>query len=113
MVVADAKGIKDGDRSEAYGLKRVLGACSDAIPVTSLKAQLTHTMGASGPLSVIAGLKCLAENVIPPTVGFREPDRNMKLNVAKDRFEAREINVIMVNSIGAAGNAASVVIRKR
>ena len=113
LVVADAKGIKDGDRSEAYGLKRALGTCSDTIPVTSLKAQVTHTMGASGPFSVIAGLKCLAENVIPHTVGFRVPDRNVELNVIKDRFEEREVNVILVNAIGAGGNAASIAIRKR
>ena len=43
------------------------------IPMYSVKGALGHTMGAAGAIEVALGLKTLAAQVAPPTVGLVHP----------------------------------------
>lgn len=114
-IIADAKGlkgIKDGDGSEAHALKRVFGDNILTVPVSSLKPQLTHTMGASGPLSLIAGLFCLRENIVLPTKNYEIADSKIDLNIASKEIQEKTLNIILVNAIGLGGNASTILVRK-
>ena len=55
----------------AAALARIFGA---AAPVSSLKAQLGHTMGASGALELAVTLEMARRNLLLPTANLATPD---------------------------------------
>lgn len=112
LVIADAKGLGEGDRAEAFALKKVFGKCLECLPVTSFKAQTTHAMGASGPHSVIAGLFCLQENFVPSIQFYKEPDSKIKLNLVTHGISEKPLDTLLVNAVGLGGNTGSLIIRK-
>ena len=70
-ISAHATGTRQGDAAEAAALREVFGA---EIPVSSLKAQLGHTMGASGALEVVVSLEMARRGMLIPTANLAEPD---------------------------------------
>lgn len=70
-ISAHATGTRQGDVAEATALRKIFG---DAIPVSSLKAQLGHTMGASGALELAVTLEMAWRNTLLPTVNLDTPD---------------------------------------
>ena len=52
-----------------------------AVPVHSLKPYFGHTLGASGLLESIIGLKALQQNTLIPVPGFRESNTSVPLHV--------------------------------
>lgn len=111
-IIADAKGIRDGDLNEVNGLRKVFGEGLSSVPITSLKSQMTHCMGASGPLSMIAGIYCLRENMVLPTKNYERSGFKTTLNIVADRMQRKKLQTILVNAIGFGGNAAAVLVRK-
>ena len=70
-ICAHATGTRQGDAAEATALRQVFGA---GIPVSSLKAQLGHTMGASGAMDLAATLEMARNNTLLPTANLVTPD---------------------------------------
>ena len=70
-ISAHATGTRQGDAAEADALRKVFGA---AAPVSSMKAQLGHTMGASGALELAATLEMARRNLLLPTANLATPD---------------------------------------
>jgi 3-oxoacyl-[acyl-carrier-protein] synthase II len=112
LVIADAKGMGEGDRAEAFALKKVFGEGLESTPVTSFKSQTTHCMGASGPHSVVAGLFCLKENFVPSIQYYKEPDAKIKLNLVTHGVLEKPLDTLLVNAVGLGGNAGSLIIRQ-
>ena len=69
-VNAHAAGTVQGDAEEAAAIREVLG---DRVPVSSLKGNLGHTLGASGPIELIAALMMMRDSVVYPTFNLRNP----------------------------------------
>lgn len=111
-IFADAKGLKDGDHAEAHAIYKLFRQDNEKVPVSSMKSQLTHSLGASGPLNLIAGLLCLEENVVLPIQNHCRKDAKIHLNLTVDRPLRRPLNTIMVNAIGLGGNSGSMIIKK-
>ena len=72
-VSAHATATVQGDAAEAKAIADVLGP---RVPVSSLKGYIGHTLGASGPIELIACLEMMRRGVVIPT-------RNLE-NVAPD-----------------------------
>jgi 3-oxoacyl-[acyl-carrier-protein] synthase II len=70
-VGAHATGTEQGDAAEARAIGAVFG---DDTPVSSLKGNLTHTLGASGPIELAATLEMLRTQTIYPTLHLDEVD---------------------------------------
>ena len=69
-VNAHAAGTVQGDAEEAAAIREVLGS---GVPVSSLKGNLGHTLGASGPIELIAALMMMRDSVVYPTFNLRNP----------------------------------------
>ena len=69
-VNAHAAGTVQGDAEEAAAISEILG---DRVPVSSLKGNLGHTLGASGPIELIAALMMMRDSVVYPTFNLRNP----------------------------------------
>lgn len=62
------------DRMEAAALAEVFGARLTAVPVSSSKGQIGHTLGAAGAVEAAITALALSQRELPPTAGLEEPD---------------------------------------
>jgi 3-oxoacyl-[acyl-carrier-protein] synthase II len=70
-VSAHATATEQGDRAESEATRRVFG---NAVPLSSLKGHLGHTLGACGALEAWLTLEMLREGWAAPTLHLRRPD---------------------------------------
>ncbi|MEP7120098.1 MAG: beta-ketoacyl-[acyl-carrier-protein] synthase family protein [Byssovorax sp.] len=67
---AHGTGTEANDLAEWRALQRVFGVGVDALPVSSTKSYLGHTLGAAGILEIIATVLAMRRGLLPPTLGF-------------------------------------------
>jgi 3-oxoacyl-[acyl-carrier-protein] synthase II len=108
-VFAAANSTRQLDRVEAQALSTVFGPFG--VPVVALKGALGEC-SASGAAGLVAALLALKKRVIPPTVGFEQPDPECPVDVANAarplvRPEAR---AALVNAFASGGANHSVVV---
>jgi 3-oxoacyl-[acyl-carrier-protein] synthase II len=70
-VNAHATGTQQGDAAEARAIGAVFGP---EIPVSSLKGNMGHTLGASGPIELAATIEMMRGGVVQPTHNLDEVD---------------------------------------
>jgi 3-oxoacyl-[acyl-carrier-protein] synthase II len=70
-VSAHATGTQQGDAAEARAIAAVFGS---KVPVSSLKGNMGHTLGGSGPIELAATLEMMRAGVIYPTHNLEEID---------------------------------------
>jgi 3-oxoacyl-[acyl-carrier-protein] synthase II len=70
-VSAHATATEQGDRAESEATRRVFGS---AVPLSSLKGHLGHTLGACGALEAWLTLEMLREGWAAPTLHLGRPD---------------------------------------
>ncbi|MCX5694837.1 MAG: beta-ketoacyl synthase N-terminal-like domain-containing protein, partial [Candidatus Omnitrophica bacterium] len=69
---AHATATIQGDKEEASAIREIFG---DKNPISSLKGNIGHTLGASGAIELIASLIMMGKNIIYPTLNLKEPDK--------------------------------------
>lgn len=99
-----------GDKAETLAIKTVFGAQAFHIPVSSLKAQLGHTLGAAGAIETVLALKALQEQVILPTLTYQEPDPECDLDYVPREPRKVPIKYVLKNSFGFGGTNACLVL---
>ena len=106
--------INDKTESVAlHGLAREEGLSDEFaanVPVTSLKGTTGHTLGAAGALEAIVTALSVAEGVVPPTVGFEEPDPECAVSVSNQARKTGPQKVALSNSLGFGGHNGSLAI---
>ncbi len=110
-VSAHGTGTPTNDRLETRAVERVFGA-SRRVPISSIKSMIGHTMGAA---SAIEGAVCalaVAEDRVPPTIHFEEPDPECDLDCVPNRSRRLPVKVAMSNAYAFGGNNASVIFKK-
>jgi 3-oxoacyl-[acyl-carrier-protein] synthase II len=71
-VAAHGAGTRDGDKSEAAGLRRVFG--DDGTIASSVKPATGHLVGAAGALNVAVAALALSRGAVPPTLNLENLD---------------------------------------
>ena len=99
------------DRTECAALRNVFGAHADALAVSSTKSAHGHCIGAAGALEMVATLSAL-QGILPPTIGYEEPDPDCDLNVVPNTAQQRVVDVAMSNSFAFGGLNAVVVVKR-
>lgn len=104
---------KANDSSETQAIKQVFGERAYEIPVSSIKAMLGHSMGASGAVEFIATILAVERNLMPPTINYEEPDPECDLDYvtegARSMTSGATPRSAMSNSFGFGGNNAVLV----
>jgi 3-oxoacyl-[acyl-carrier-protein] synthase II len=107
---------KFNDSSETKAIKQVFGERAYQVPVSSIKAMLGHSMGASGALEFIATILAVERNLIPPTINYEETDPECDLDYvtagSRPIAESGTLRTAMSNSFGFGGNNAVLVVRQ-
>jgi 3-oxoacyl-[acyl-carrier-protein] synthase II len=73
-----------------------------------------HLLGAAGAVEAIATILSVRDNIVPPTINFRNPDPSIdqNLNLTINKAQKRTVNAAISNTFGFGGHNASVVIKK-
>jgi 3-oxoacyl-[acyl-carrier-protein] synthase II len=93
---------------EAEAVRELFG---DTVPISSLKGNIGHTLGASGAIELAASLKMMEEGVIYPTLNLE--------NIAQDCAGIqhvvepikKEVRTILKNGFAFGGINAAIVCR--
>jgi 3-oxoacyl-[acyl-carrier-protein] synthase II len=100
---------RHGDEVEADAIREVFG---DAVPVSSLKGNIGHTLGASGALELIVSLGMMERKVIYPTLNLDTVDEGCQ-GIAHVRQTAnRDVKTLMKNCFAFGGINAALVCRR-
>jgi 3-oxoacyl-[acyl-carrier-protein] synthase II len=100
------------DKVETDSAKMVFGQSAYSIPMSSIKPQIGHTLGASGALGLIASCLSLRDNLIPATVNYSEPDPECDLDYVPNTPRGADLNIVMTNSFGFGGNNGVLLTRR-
>ena len=98
------------DRSETEAIKLALGDDAKRVPVSSTKSTIGHLLGAAGAVEAMTTVSALRERLIPPTLGYEQPDEGLDLDYVP--AEARALPnggrrlVAISNSFGFGGHNA-------
>jgi 3-oxoacyl-[acyl-carrier-protein] synthase II len=108
-VCAHGTGTLYNDSMEIASYKKVFG--KRKIPVFSVKGAIGHTLGAAGGIEAILSLKCLSEDIVPPTIGFSLPDRGTEGLVSSGAVKTEILYVLSTNS-GFNGVNCALILGK-
>lgn len=81
------------------------------LPIHSVKGAIGHTLGAAGGIEVMLAARMIAEQTVPPTVGFDEPEEEAGGQVSNAPSAFAGDAVLSTNSGFGGVNAALVIGR--
>lgn len=111
-ISAHGTGTLNNDRAECAAIREVFGGRYSALPVSSIKSMLGHTMGAASALEAIACSLSVANDIIPPTMNYQEPDPECDIDCVSNAARSHTVNIALNNSYAFGGNNACVVFKK-
>jgi len=100
------------DKNETAALKELFGGKENCPPVSSIKGQLGHCLGAAGAIEAVVCLMAMRDGVLPPTINYTTPDENCDLDYVPNEARKAELNVVMSNSFGFGGTNGVVIFKK-
>ncbi len=100
------------DKLETAAIKNVFSMYSKTIPISAIKSMIGESVSASGCFQLAASVAALGENLIPPTINYKEKDPECDLDYVPNKARKQELNNIMVNCFGPGGNNATAIISK-
>lgn len=99
-VNAHATGTTQGDAAEVRALRSVFG---DQVPVSSLKGNMGHTLGASGPIELAATIEMMRSGTIYPTHNLERIDPECAGVQHVEEKRAHPFNAFLKNSFAFGG----------
>ncbi len=109
LILAEGSGSPLGDQVEARAITEVFGERAAEIPVTVPKATYGHLYGASGASELACGLLAMKTGIVPPTLGYSEPDPACPLYIVT-RPERRAVSTVLLNARSREGVNVSLVV---
>ena len=107
---AHGTGTVYNDLMELTAFRQIFG--ERKVPICSVKGAIGHTMAAAGGIEVALGLKTLSTQIVPPTVGFSDPEDGAKGFVSSKPVQISGDYLLTTNSGFGGINAAIVLARE-
>lgn len=101
------------DRSETLAIKKALGEekAYKAL-VSSTKSMTGHMLGGAGAVEAIAAVMALYTGIIPPTIGYEEPDEDCDLDYVPNVARKADVNLALSISLGFGGHNGCIAFSK-
>jgi 3-oxoacyl-[acyl-carrier-protein] synthase II len=110
---AHGTGTAANDGVETGAIKRVFGAHSKKMPVSSTKSMHGHLLGAAGAVELVVTLLALRARALPPTLNLRVPDPECDLDyVPNAARENQEVELALSSSFAFGGTNAVLACRR-
>lgn len=101
------------DSCETLAIKKGLGEdAARQCMVSSTKSMTGHMLGAAGAVEAIACALAVKKDIVPPTIGYREPDPACDLDYVPNTARQAEVELALSASLGFGGHNAYLAFRK-
>ena len=100
------------DANETKAIKQIFGGKENCPPVSSIKWQIGHCLGAAGAIEAITCLMAMERNIMPPTINYETPDEDCDLDYIPNKAREKELNIVMSNSFGFGGTNGVIILKK-
>ena len=100
------------DKNETVAVKDLLGGKENCPPMSSIKGQIGHCLGASGGIEAVVCLMAMRDSILPPTINYETPDENCDLDYVTTGSRKAELNTVMSNSFGFGGTNGVLIFKK-
>ena len=100
-----------GDAAETRAVKQVFGDHAYELAVSSTKSMTGHMFGAAGAVESMFCALALHEQVLPPTINYRNPDPECDLDYVPNEARPVEgLEVAIANAMGLGGHNGCVLL---
>ena len=101
-----------GDVSEAKAIKEVFGEHAYKLNISSTKSMTGHLLGAAGGIELMACVKAIQDNFVPPTINVFNQDPECDLDICANVGREMQVNVALSNSFGFGGHNSSLIVKR-
>ena len=102
-----------GDICETKAIKDTFGDyAKNGLVVSSTKSMTGHLLGAAGGIELLACIKAIEENFVPPTINVFNQDPECDLDVCPNVGRSMKVDVALSNSFGFGGHNASLIVKR-
>jgi 3-oxoacyl-[acyl-carrier-protein] synthase II len=101
-----------GDKVETLAIKQVFGAHAKKLAVSSTKSMTGHLLGAAGGLETAICALAMAEQVMPPTINYENPDPECDLDYVPNQARRGPIRYALSNSFGFGGTNGALILKR-
>ena len=109
---AHGTGTLANDEAESKALHQVFGPHARELAISSTKSMVGHALGAAGSLEAVATVMALREGVVPPTIGYLEPDPACDLDYVPNEARAMPVEHALSNSFAFGGLNAVLTFKR-
>ena len=100
------------EKYETIAIKKAFGDEAYNVKVSSTKSMTGHLLGGAAAVEAIACVMAVREGIVPPTIGYQEPDPECDLDITPNKAVEMPVNVAISNSLGFGGHNACILIKK-
>lgn len=100
------------DKTETIGFKKAFGDQARTALISSTKSMTGHMLGATGATEAIVCLLALQNGMVPPTIGYQEPDPDCDLDYVPNVARKAELDFALSTNLGFGGHNACLVFKK-
>ncbi len=100
-----------GDLIELGAVRRLFGAHTSKLSMSSTKSAIGHLLGAAGAAEAIFSVLAINNNVVPPTLNLDDPAPECDgIDLVPHKAKERPVRAALSNSFGFGGTNASLVL---
>ncbi len=100
------------DSTETAAIKRALGEHAHQISISSTKSMTGHLLGGSGGIEAVASVMAIANDRVPPTINYENPDPDCDLDYIPNESREQTVEVALSNSFGFGGHNVTLAFKK-
>jgi len=107
---AHGTGTPENDKMEWLGVSTVFGERATAIPISSNKSMIGHTLSAAGAIEAVFSLLTIQRGLLPPTINYDVPDPALPVDCVPNAARAAQPRLAISNSFGFGGQNVCLVL---
>ncbi|MDB6152991.1 MAG: Beta-ketoacyl synthase [Chthoniobacteraceae bacterium] len=96
------------DSTEGTAIAQLFG--DRAVPVSSTKSMMGHSLGAAGSIEAVFSLLALRHQFLPPNINYTEADPQWAIDIVANESRPARVKCVLSNSFGFGGTNASILL---
>ena len=109
-VNAHGTGTPENDKMEWVGISAVFGERAGALPISSNKSMIGHTLTAAGTIEAIFTVYTMRYGLLPPTINYDIPDPALPIDCVPNTARPAKVAHAISNSFGFGGQNVCLVL---
>jgi 3-oxoacyl-[acyl-carrier-protein] synthase II len=107
---AHGTGTPENDKMEWVGVSAIFGDRAGAIPMSSNKSMIGHSLTAAGAVEAIFTVLSIRNGLLPPTINYDIPDPTLPVDCVPNVARPARVRHAISNSFGFGGQNVCLVI---